>query len=87
MLMWNALAVRKGKRNAVIDEFFARTVGESHLVGAVACPAHLGRGESHLVGAVAFPAHLGRRESLLVGAVACPAHLGRRESHLVGGRA
>ena len=26
MLMWNALAVRKGKRSAVIDEFLARTV-------------------------------------------------------------
>ena len=50
MLMWNALAVRKGKRNAVIDEFFKRTVGESQLVGAVAFPAHLGRRESHLVG-------------------------------------
>ena len=50
MLMWNALAVRKGKRSAVIDEFFARTVGESHLVGAVAFPSHLGRRESHLVG-------------------------------------
>jgi hypothetical protein len=35
MLMWNALAVRKGKRSAVIDEFFARTVGESHLAIAL----------------------------------------------------
>jgi hypothetical protein len=50
MLMWNALAVRKGKRSAVIDAFFARTVGESHLVGPVAFPSHLGRRESHLVG-------------------------------------